>query len=60
LRYPWRYSEVSIFLKPETVTCTGLDVLRRELIPPRLVTCLGIDEFCGGKNGTVNAHVTAA
>jgi len=47
------------FLKPETIARTGLGLLRRELILPRLVTRLGIDEFRGAKNDTVNVRVPA-
>lgn len=47
------------FLKPETIARTGLGLLRRELILPRLVTRLGIEDFRGAKNDTVNVRVPA-
>ncbi len=45
------------FLKPETISRTALGLLRRELILPRLVTRLGIEDFRGAKNDTVNVRV---
>ena len=47
------------FLKPETISRTALGLLRRELILPRLVTRLGIEDFRGAKNDTVNVRVPA-
>ena len=47
------------FLKPETISRTALGLLRRELILPRLVTRLGIEDFRGAKDDTVNVRVPA-
>jgi len=47
------------FLKPETISRTALGLLRRELVLPRLVTRLGIDDFRGAKDDTVNVRVPA-
>lgn len=47
------------FLKSETISRTALGLLRRELILPRLVTRLGIEDFRGAKNDTVNVRVPA-
>ena len=47
------------FLKAETIVRTGLGLLQRELILPRLVTRLGISDFRGAKNDTVNMRLPA-
>jgi len=47
------------FLKPETISRTALGLLRRELVLPRLVTRLGIEDFRGAKDDTVNVRVPA-
>lgn len=47
------------FLTAETIIAQGLGLLRRELILPRMVTRLGITEFRGAKDDTVNVRVPA-
>lgn len=47
------------FLNAEQILSQGLGVLRRELILPRLVRRMGIDEFRGAKDDTVNVRVPA-
>lgn len=47
------------FLQAETILRQGLGLLRRELILPRLVTRLGIADFRGAKDDTVNVRVPA-
>lgn len=47
------------FLKPEVIVSQGLGLLRRELILPRLVQRLGLADFRGAKDDTVNVRVPA-
>lgn len=47
------------FLSPEKIAATGLELLRRELILPRLVSRLGLADFKGAKDDTVNIRVPA-
>lgn len=47
------------FLRPEVIAATGLGLLRRELILPRLVTRLAAADFVGAKDDTVNIRVPA-
>lgn len=45
------------FLKPEQIAAQGLGLLRRELILPRIVQRMGLSDFRGAKNDTVNVRV---
>lgn len=45
------------FLKAEQIAATALGLLERELVLPRLVTRMGIADFRGAKNDTVNIRV---
>lgn len=47
------------FLKPEVILATALEMLRREIILPRLVTRYGLADFRGAKDDTVNVRVPA-
>lgn len=47
------------FLSPEVIAAVGLERLRRELILPRLVTRMGLADFRGAKDDTVNIRVPA-
>lgn len=47
------------FLNAEQIISQGLGVLRRELILPRLVTRMGLSDFRGAKDDTVNVRVPA-
>lgn len=47
------------FLKPEVILAQGLGLLRRELILPRMVQRMGIADFRGAKDDTVNVRVPA-
>jgi hypothetical protein len=47
------------FLGSEQIISQGLGVLRRELILPRLVTRMGLSDFRGAKDDTVNVRVPA-
>lgn len=47
------------FLNAEQIIAQGLGVLRRELILPRLVQRMGLTEFRGAKDDTVNVRVPA-
>lgn len=47
------------FLKPEIIAAVALERLRRELILPRLVRRMGIADFRGAKDDTVNVRVPA-
>lgn len=45
------------FLNPERIISQGLGLLQRELILPRLVQRMGVDDFRGVKNSTVDVRV---
>jgi hypothetical protein len=45
------------FLKPEVIAAVAMERLRRELILPRLVTRMGLADFRGAKDDTVNIRV---
>lgn len=45
------------FLKADVILAVALERLRRELILPRLVTRMGIENFRGAKDDTVNVRV---
>lgn len=47
------------FIKPETFVSMGLGLLRRELLLARLVKRMGIDDFRGAQNDTVNVRIPA-
>lgn len=47
------------FLSAERIVAQGLGLLRRELILPRMVQRLGIADFRGAKDDTVNVRVPA-
>lgn len=47
------------FLKPTTIARTALGLLQREIILPRLVTRMGLQDFAGAYNDTVNLRVPA-
>lgn len=47
------------FLKPSVIVAVALERLRRELVLPRLVTRLGLADFQGAKDDTVNVRVPA-
>lgn len=47
------------FLKPEVILAQGLGLLRRELILPRMVQRMGVADFRGAKDDTVNVRVPA-
>jgi hypothetical protein len=47
------------FLKPDVIAAAALERLRRQLILPRLVTRLGVADFMGAKDDTVNIRVPA-
>lgn len=44
-------------IKPEKIVNQGLGLLQRELVLPRLVQRLGIADFAGAKNDTVNIKI---
>lgn len=44
-------------IKPEKIINQGLGLLQRELVLPRLVQRLGIADFAGSKNDTVNIRI---
>lgn len=48
-----------VFLKPETIAAVALERLRREIVLPRLVTPMGLADFRGAKDDTVNVRVPA-
>jgi coat protein Gp5 len=47
------------FLKPTVIAAVALERLRRELVLPRLVTRMGLADFRGALNDTVNVRVPA-
>jgi hypothetical protein len=47
------------FLKPTTIARAALGLLEREIVLPRLVTRLGLADFQGAANDTVNLRVQA-
>lgn len=47
------------FLKPGVIAAVGLETLRRELVLPRLVRRMGVSDFAGAVNDTVNVRVPA-
>lgn len=47
------------FLRAERIIAQGLGLLRRDLILPRMVTRLGIADFRGAKDDTINIRVPA-
>lgn len=47
------------FLKAEKIVDQGLGLLQRELVLPNLVKRLGIADFSGAKNDTVNVRIPA-
>jgi coat protein Gp5 len=47
------------FLKPSVIAAVALERLRRELVLPRLVTRMGLADFRGALNDTVNVRVPA-
>jgi len=49
----------NVFLTSETIASTGLELLRRELVLPRLVSRLGLADFRGAMDDTVNVRVPA-
>lgn len=50
---------VNEFVKPEVIVAQALGLLRRELILPRLVQRMGLSDFRGAKDDTVNVRVPA-
>lgn len=47
------------FLNPEVIAAVALERLRRELVLPRLVRRMGLADFRGAKDDTVNVRVPA-
>jgi hypothetical protein len=47
------------FLKPEVIAAAALGLLERELVLPRLVTRMGINDFRGAADDTVTIRVPA-
>lgn len=45
------------YIKAEKIVDQGLGMLQRELVLPRLVTRLGVADFVGAKNDTVNIRI---